>query len=100
MQPKNTTATSVAQEQKLRSYESALANTSQDMQEAGQFVWALGTAIHKICEEDLTDEVLNGAVLSGLAQGLRIVGAKLQDDGTAHQSLLRGNGAFAEGGAQ
>lgn len=98
--PKNTTAPQKAQALPRPDYESELANCSQDMQEAGAFVWAVGDLLRKIYAHDLEQETLNAAVLDGIAAGLSIIGSKLSDNGEACRDLLRRNGAFAQGGAQ
>ena len=98
--PKNTTTPPKAQALPSPDYESLLANCSQDMQEAGAFVWAVGTLLRKNYMHDLEGETLNAAVLDGLAAGLSIIGSKLSDDGESCRDQLRRNGAFAQGGAQ
>lgn len=98
--PKNSNKRPAAQEQKLDAYECELSNSSQNLFEAGSFVWALGSLIRKIHEHDKADELLTEVVVDGLAAGLMIVGSKLSDDGLACRDLLRHNGAIAQGGVQ
>ena len=100
MQMKNSNKQSVAQEQQHISYEGELSNCSQDMQEAGAFVWALATLLRKAHAIEVETELLPASVIDGLAAGLAIIGSKLSDDGEACRDLLRRNGANAQGGAQ
>lgn len=100
MHTENSTTPPKAQEQQRISYESELNNCSQDMQEAGAFVWALATLLRKAHAIEVETELLPASVIDGLAAGLSIVGSKLSDDGEACRDLLRRNGAYAQGGAQ
>lgn len=98
--PKNTTVPPKAQEQQRINYESELNNCSQDMREAGAFIWALGSLLRKIHAHEKAEECLPEVIVDGLAAGLLIIGSKLSDDGEACRDLLRRNGANAQGGAQ
>ncbi|WP_314384892.1 hypothetical protein [Pseudomonas brenneri] len=98
--PKNSNKPPKAQALPRPDYESQLANCSQDMQEAGAFVLALGALLRGIYAHEVEQELLPASVTDGLAAGLSIIGSKLSDNGEACRDLLRRNGAFAQGGAQ
>lgn len=100
MHPKNTTTPPKAQAVLRPDYESELANCSQDMQDAGAFVWAIGTLLRRIHAHDVEADLLPAPVIDGLSAGLSIIGSKLSDNGEECRDLLRRNGAFVQGGAQ
>lgn len=97
--PKNSNKPPKAQEQKLDAYECELLNSSENLFEAGAFIFALGSLVRKIHEHDKADELLSEVIVDGLASGLMIIGSKLSDDGLACRDLLLKNGAIAQGGA-
>lgn len=69
--------------------DACLANAALTMAEAGAFTWALGRLLRQVAEHDTASDILdNDAMIAGLAMGLQMIGATLQDDAEEYRQLI------------
>jgi hypothetical protein len=65
-----------------------LQNASVTMAEAGDFAWAVGRLLQQVSEAGEGEYAISNAVVAGLGQGLKIVGAHLNQEVAEYRKLL------------
>ena len=67
-----------------------LQNASVTMAEAGDFAWAVGRLLQQVAESGEGEYAISNAIVAGLGQGLKIVGAHLNQEVVEYRKLLHG----------
>lgn len=99
-QPKNTTAPPKAQavpQGCSLALSGLLDGTLSSMQSAGSFLVACGYLMSAYGDGDISEEIMTGGVIGGLAEGMRVIGLHLQIEHEEAIKRLKGN---RQGGAQ